>query len=495
MKINTKPKIEKITNHEGGESFNIRDNEEKLLHLTATCLFNEPKFYGEENETEQKIFELCKTVDPKFILQLATYLRSEQYLRTVSNALLVITANKPESKGLSLVRLYSPKIIQRADEINEVLAMQLQFYYKPIPNSLKKGLALSFQLFDEYQFSKYNRKGKVTFKDSIMLTHPKQPSDIIKKILDEKLKTPFTWETQLSQSTDKKKTWEELINSEKLGIFAIVRNLRNYLNANVSDIHINKIVETLKNEKIIKSSKLFPFRFYQAYKELESNPNPSTSAILDSLETAMQISFSQIPKMSGTTFIVCDTSGSMDGRTISKNSSITIKEIGLLLGVASHQFTDKSLFGCFGDSFDICQLRKTSSIIDNVKKTKEWSQKLGCSTNGFLSIQYLTDHKIPVDRIFVFTDCQLYDSTGGWGFFRTNTSEQTIRKEFNNYRNNINPNAKLYLFDLSTYGTVNFPESDRSVVNITGWSEKIFNFIQLYETDPKIQIKYIKEKY
>jgi len=31
-------------------------------------------------------------------------------------------------------------------------------YGKPIPNSIKKGLADSFGKFDEYQLAKYNRK-------------------------------------------------------------------------------------------------------------------------------------------------------------------------------------------------------------------------------------------------------------------------------------------------------------------------------------------------
>ncbi len=58
---------------------------------------------------------------------------------------------------------------------------------------------------------------KVKFKDVIMLTHPKEPSDIIKKILDDKLEIPKTWETTISQwrknFSSEKEAWEWVIDN------------------------------------------------------------------------------------------------------------------------------------------------------------------------------------------------------------------------------------------------------------------------------------------
>lgn len=506
-KYNIKQTTPKSTNYEGGEAFEIADKEQKLLHLTATCLFNEPKFYGERGETEDKIFELCKTVDPKFMLQLASYLRNEQYLRTTPNVLLTLASTRPEAKGTNLITTYAPNIIKRADEIAEVLAMYQSIFVPDrtkatktehplkLPNSLKKAIAKSFTQFNEYQFAKYNHKGKVTFKDAIMLTHPKEPSAIIKKILDDKLEVPFTWETELSKGEDKKATWEKLIKSGKLPYMALIRNLRNILEANVSDEHIDSVILKIKNQEAVEKSKLFPFRFYQAYRELEHLSNPNTSYILDSLTMAMDYAFSKIPHMNGTTFIACDTSGSMNS-PLSERSTLELKDVGLLLGVASHRFTEKSILSCFAESFGVYQIRKTSSLIDNLQKINEWSQQLGGSTNGYKAIQYLNQNNISVDRILMFTDCQLYDSSG-WGIFssyREDMKEHTVHSEFNAYRK-INPQCKLYLFDLRGHGTINFPESNRSVVNVSGWSEKIFNFIQLHEVNPKAQVEYIKRKY
>jgi len=484
----------KTTNYEAGESYNLSPKAE-LLHLTTTCLFREPKFYGTVDEQEKKInlaIQKVASKDPKFILQLANYLRNEQYMRSVSTYLLVTAANIPVCKPY--VHKYTPKILNRADEINESLAMHLELFAtdgkKGIPNSLKKGIIDTFSKFDEYQFSKYNRKGIVTFKDAIMLTHPKEPSQVIKKILDDNLKTPYTWETELSEKGNKPEVWERLIDSGKLPYMATLRNLRNILESGVSPEHINRVANFIKDPQKVRYSKQFPFRFLSAYKQLEHVSSPYTSKFIDAVEFALEESFYNIPHLPGTTFIASDVSGSMSWTSLSKNSSIVPAEVGLVLSAGLHKFTDNGLFGLFAEQWKTVQLPKSASILQNVDKLSNIN--VGGSTNGWKAIRYLNDNNIKVDRIFIFTDCQLYDDNG-WGWGRDH--ERTIRKELNIYKQNINPDVKTYVFDLTGYGTVNFPESDRSVAEITGWSDKTFNFIELMEKDHNAQIKYIEEKY
>lgn len=505
-KVNTKSThTTKTTNYEGGEAYELSPKA-KLLNLTSTCLLNEPKFYGEFGETEENILNTAKIVskkDPKFLLQLSAYLRNEMYLRSISTYLLVLAANTLESK--KYVKEYTPKIIKRADEINESLAIHLEYFQnnggKAIPNSLKKGIVNSFTNFDEYQFGKYNRKGKVTFKDAIMLTHPKEPSKIIKKILDDKLEVPYTWEVELSTKGNKPEVWESLIDSGKLPYMATLRNLRNILttgDTGVSDAHIDKVIDFISNDDAVRKSKQFPFRFFSAYKQLAGSEygsdgvtHPRVSDVLDALEEAIYISYENIPYMKGTTLIASDVSGSMDS-PISRNSSIRQIDIGILLGSATHKYTDKSITGCFGNIWKTYSMSKrTAGIISNVPKIQQKAQEVGWSTNGYKVIEWLNENNKFVDRILIFTDMQLYDSNFGW----LSGSENTIRKEFNKYKQNINPDAKIYMFNLNGYGTVNFPENDKSVININGWSDKVLRFIESVEQDPNIQVKYIEENY
>ena len=124
MKINkTGRNTTRTENFEAGEAYSLSPKAE-LLHLTSTHLFREPKFYGDVKEHEQKINDAIDKVskkDPKFVLQLAAYLRNEQYLRSTSTYLLTAAANKVNCKPY--VKDYTPKIVQRADEITEALAM------------------------------------------------------------------------------------------------------------------------------------------------------------------------------------------------------------------------------------------------------------------------------------------------------------------------------------------------------------------------------------
>lgn len=490
----------KTLNQEGAESFML-DDESKLLNLVSTCMMNEPKFYGNVGEIENQIKELANKIDPKFLLQLATYTRNELYMRSISIYLLAIAANRSDSK--QYVRSYTPKIVKRADELYESIACYLNSFGKPIPNSLKKGISDTFPNFDEYQIAKYSRKTDVTFKDVIMLTHAKQPSELIKKILDESLEVPKTWEVEISKNGNKASAWEKLIENKKLPYMATLRNLRNLLNANISDKHLDMVINYLKNEKAVRNSRQFPFRFFSAYIELSGISNsiqkyfrstpkcvlhPRVSDVLDALEEAIYISYENIPYMKGTTLIACDVSASMQD-SISKNSKVEHFDIGLLLGAATHKYTDKSITGLFGDIWKQLPLaKKSAGVIANVMSMRSREGEVGYSTNGYKVIRSLNDNKTVVDRILIFTDCQMWDSS----HWRDDT---TIRQEYDKYKRNVNPNVKLYLFNLNGYGDVSFPESDRSVININGWSDKILKFIEATESNPKAQVDYIKNTY
>jgi len=493
----------KTLNQEGAEAF-VLDSESTLLNLVSTCMMNEPNFYGSPGDIENQIMQLANEVDPQFLLQLAAYTRNELYMRSVSTYLLALGANRPDSKAF--VRAYTPKIILRADELYEVIACYLNVFGKPLPNSLKKGVADTFQTFDEYSFAKYNRKTDVTFKDVIMLTHAKEPSELIKKILDDTLETPETWEVEISRQGNKAEAWEKLIDNKKLPYMATLRNLRNLLNANISDAHLDKVISYLQNETAVRNSKQFPFRFFSAYIELAGRTSrrrlyydtditgvthPRISEVLDALEEVTYIAYENIPHMEGTTVIACDVSASMQN-TVSKRSKLQLYDIGLLLGAATHKYTDRAITGFFGDDWKEIPLAKRSAgVIANTIKMHDREGEVGYSTNGYKVIQALNKNKTVVDRILIFTDCQMWDSDNYWN----DREDSTIRQEYEIYKRDVNPNVKLYLFNLKGYGTTNFPESDRSVVNINGWSDKVLKFIETFEGNPKAQLNHIKNNY
>lgn len=479
-------KVAKVFNHEGQRAYKLSDKG-TLLQLASTCLMNEPKFYGKPEEIELQIKSLAEKIiqkDPEFILKLALYLRKEMYLRSVPMYLLSIAAH--EDNGKEFVRGYTPKIISRADEICESVGCYLNSYGKPIPNSLKKGVNDSFAQFDEYQFAKYFRKANhPNFIDVARLTHPKEPKELLAKIMAEDLKTPYTWEVQLSEKDDRSKTekWTELVYSGKMGYMATLRNLRNILD-NVSDRKtIIKVCDHLKDENAVKRSKQFPFRFFSAYQMIKENPNPYAKYVIGALDRALALSFSNIPRMDGITFITSDVSGSMSWSRVSKNSMIRPYDIGILLSVGASKFTDGCIMGVFGSEFATISSWTSKSVLGAIGALQDLGNKVGHATNGHKPIDFLIRKKQKVDRVLMFSDMQLWN---------TGYSNASLKTSWDRYRREVNRNAMIYMFNLNAYGTVQLPANDRSVVNISGWSDKVFDFIRTYETDPEAQVRKVE---
>lgn len=96
----------------------------------------------------------------------------------------------------------------------------------------------------------------------MFLAHPKPANaaqaELFKKVADQKLETPDTWETELSAGAAKKDTFERLMSERKLGALAFLRNLRNMEQSGVSEAAIRAYGATLNTERVL------PFRFIAA---------------------------------------------------------------------------------------------------------------------------------------------------------------------------------------------------------------------------------------
>jgi len=83
------------------------------------------------------------------------------------------------------------------------------------------------------------------------------------------------------------------------------------------------------------------------------------------------------------------------------------------------------------------------------------------------------------NQVIVFTDMQMWGS-GGSGLYTSNNSG-TFRDEWNRYKEEVNPDASLYLVDLNSYGDLVTPEGAQDVYNISGWTENVVDFIDKME--------------
>lgn len=492
MKFNfiLKNKNIKTINYEGARAFALTP-EMELYTAVVTAALSE-QFYEKANDRLERIRHLISKVDAEFVAKLSVYAREQMYLRSVPLVLTVELAKLQSGNDL-LCRLTN-RIVQRADEITELLA-----YYalanerndikklNKLSKQLQKGLALAFNKFDEYQFAKYNRDAVVKLKDALFLVHPKAKDEaqqkLFDKIVNDELQVPYTWGVELSvlgqqkfESEALKKAafrekWEALILSNKMGYMATLRNLRNILYADVSMEALTKVCNYLSDAKAIGGSKQLPFRFLAAYRELKNVKVGRVSQVLDALESAVLQSAANLKGYDDNTKVViaADVSGSMQ-KPISAKSKILNYDIGLILAMLLQNNCANVVTGMFGNTWKIINLPK-KNILSNVEEFYRREGEVGYSTNGYLVIKDLLQRKANVDKIMIFTDCQLWNS---------NNTPESISTLWKQYKQ-IAPGAKLYLFDLAGYGRTPLDIQRDDVFLIAGWSDKIFDVLQAIE--------------
>lgn len=572
------------TNYEGAIAWRMTP-EWELYTAVVTMMGVEDKFYESGDDRVRRIADLVRKTSPEFVASLAVYTREQMHLRSVPLLLLVELARYHH--GDSLVSRAVARTVQRVDEITELLmCYQWRTGRKNLAmlsSQLRKGLAEAFNKFDEYQFAKYNRKDrKVTLRDALVLVHPKPKdeaqSEIFRRILDDTLATPYTWETELSRAGKghfeseeerdeaMKETWQKLVASGRLGYMATLRNLRNMAMLCVDEETTRRVCRILSDESQVRKSKQLPFRFLSAYMQLlPENPShhfkqadsssicktqmsvrvmqlknteshllrklrnlrlmnsrclASTATIcgessgfkaayrelwekeirlerklaklelkinceimrydqhirlfLDALEDAVRYSADNIPGFDADTrvLLASDTSGSMM-RPVSRNSSVMCYHIGLLLSMLMKYRCKSAVSGMFGTIWKVYDMPSDNVLQNTVDMTK-LEGEVGYGTNGYEVIRWLIDQKREMDKVMLFTDCQLWDSNS-WG------GDHSLREYWKQYKEKVAPNARLYIFDLAGYGQSPISMKRDDVFCIAGWSDKVFDILAALE--------------
>ena len=464
---------------------------EMELYTAVVTASLSDRFYESMDGLVERIAALVTKVDPMFVAQLAVYTRTEMNLRSVPLLLLVELARCHNGDGL--VSRAVSRTVQRADEIMELL-MCYQWRNNSagvkklgrLSRQIQNGLKEAFNRFDEYQFAKYDRDGlQVKLKDALFLVHPKadtpEQQALFDKIVSGTLETPYTWETRLSalgqqhfdspeeKAAAVKSLWEELLDSGKLGYMALLRNLRNILQAGVSAEHVERLCGRLSDPQQVRSSKQLPFRFLAAYRELLPVKSTYVPAVLEALEKAVLSTMDSIPgfSMDMNVLLASDISGSMM-IPVSRRSSVQNMDIGILLSSMLRTKCKSLVAGVFGDVWKTIE-PGTGSILASTVAMRNHEGEVGYSTNGYKVIDWLVENRIRMDKVFFFTDCQMWNSTA-WN------CEKGVKDSWHRYKEMF-PSAKLYLFDLAGYRHAPLDLREKDVYLIAGWDEKIFGIL------------------
>lgn len=403
------------TNQQGYAAYS-QDKWLTLLTMLNTLKF-EPQYYRSQTQTLkelQVLIDNCAKEDLYLTCQCIVYSRClGEGMRTISHASSVFIApyisgqeyskrfyglwNKKEQKG---------GVIFRPDDMAEILAgyvalngqiQQTVITVDRIPisnivktsgpklsNAMKKGFKSALESLDTYSLLKY----KSNLIDLINLVHPSPKlSRATVEYNGEKVSTidaimkgynvsANTWEVNQGEAgqivakavkegklTDgeaketltqaKADNWKELLDTNKLGILAALRNLRNVLLNNPESSTINKLCDLVSNPTLIREGKIMPYQLDLANEIMIAEFNsPYARQISQALAKGYELA---VPNLSalipGQNVIFLDQSGSMGyeiklpGQKHSSRTSCISKAALIAATIAKATNADIIVFG------------------------------------------------------------------------------------------------------------------------------------------------------
>ena len=373
--------------HEGGPAKTITP-ELQLRRSVLACLLWEDQFYEEGVEIAGRIAELVPKVAAGKVADLAIEAREKMKLRHAP--LLLVREMARHATHRARVGETLARVIQRADELTEFLAIYWKDGRVPLSGQVKKGLAAAFGKFDAYQLAKYDRPGAVRLRDVLFLSHAKPrdeaQAEMWKSLVEGKLASPDTWEVALSAGADKRAAWERLIRERKLGALALLRNLRNMHAAGVEEELVLGALRSMRTERVL------PFRFIAAARHAPQWEEP--------LEEAMLKSLLERPKLRGRTVLVVDVSGSMTG-ALSRRSEMLRTDAAYGLAILLREIASRASIYTFSDKLVQVPARHGFALRDAIDASQPH--------NGTYLGKALEELQEKYDRLIVLTDEQAHD--------------------------------------------------------------------------------------
>lgn len=424
MKTNIRVKAPAVVNHEGVPAIMGSPIQQLRRTVLAAMLF-EDGFYESGQTIADRVKSLVPTCKPHEVAELAIEAREKQHLRHVPLLLVrELARNAGRLPDELAVKRLIPRVVQRADELAEFLAI----YWAdekakdakaraPLSAQVKKGLGAAFGKFDEYQLAKYTRDDSIKLRDVAMLVHvkPKDPK-LMARLINKTffpfmtksgapiasmfgegdkpgLVSPDTWEVALSAGGDKRESFERLLREKKLGYMALLRNLRNMHQAGVdTSLVFDALIAGAAKAKAL------PFRYIAAARAV-----PAWEAQIDE---AMKIALGGMEKLPGKTVVLVDTSPSMAVK-ISAKSDLNRRDGAAALAILLRGVCESARVFAFSDATVEVPPRQGMALADAIlQATPSDGTKLG------KAVQAVARAVPDADRLIVFTDEESQDAVG-----------------------------------------------------------------------------------
>ena len=361
--------------------------EQRLRRSVLSCLLWETEFYEDGVTIADRIAAAAAEVRPEFLAGLAVEARTRFHLRHAP--LLLVSALAQTGRGSSLVADTVEAVVGRADELAELLAIYWRAGKRPLSKQLKVGLARAFGKFDAYQLAKYDRGGPIKLRDVLFLVHAKPKdeaqAEVWRKLVDGTLPSPDTWEVALSGGADKKETFERLIRENRLGYLALLRNLRNMVEAGCDEALVRDALLARRG-----AGNVLPFRYVAAAR--------AAPLFEPALDQALIEAILEAPVLPGRTVVLVDVSGSMEARLSAKSELTRMDAAATLAAVVPG---DVRMFTFSQEVAEVPARRGMAGVDAVVRSQRHGGTYLGAAVEKMNRVKH--------DRLIVISDEQSHD--------------------------------------------------------------------------------------
>ncbi|MFJ4836616.1 TROVE domain-containing protein [Streptomyces sp. NPDC088746] len=490
-------------NHQGAVG-HLRDSRSELFLLAVANFVSQETFYEEGEGRDTRFATLVRTLaveDPEWTAGLLRWLRTEGQMRTAS----VVGAAEYVKARLEAGAEDGPSnrqvvdsVLLRADEPGELLGYWTSRYGRAVPKPVKRGIADAVRrLYSGRTLLKYDTASKgYRFGDVLNLVHaapdPAKPwqGDLFRYALDrrhhpEDAEPPasdraltahralmalpvaerravitgpggadrvagagMTWEALAGwlQGPMDAAAWEAVIPS--MGAMALVRNLRNFDEAGVSDEVAAGVAARISDPEAVAASRQFPFRYLAAYQHA-----PSLRWAYP-LERALGHSLGNVPALPGRTLVLVDRSGSM-WSPLSDRSLLNRADAAAVFGAALALRAAEADLVQFGTNSRQVECRTGESVL----KILERFGDLG----GTNTVQAVRKHYRGHDRVLIVTD------------------EQASFTHYGDATEGIPADVPVYTWNLAGYRVGHAPSGSDNRHTFGGLSDAAFRMVPLLE--------------
>ncbi|MFE0965627.1 TROVE domain-containing protein [Streptomyces fungicidicus] len=443
-----------LRTYEGGRG-REREPRSELFLLAVSNLVTQRTFYETGEDRDDRFARLVRELavtDPSWTAGLLGWLRGEGNLRTAS---LVGAAEYVKARldagatGGPSNRQVVDSVLRRPDEPGELLAYWTATYGRAVPKPVKRGVADAVRrLYGGKALLKYDTASRgYRFGDILNLVHaspdPEKPwqGELFQYALDrrhhpdtavppasnrvlvahrELMALPaeerravvtapdgagrlaaagITWEALAGwlQGPMDRAAWEAVIPT--MGTMALLRNLRNFDEAGVSDEAAAGVAARIADPAEVARSRQFPFRYLAAYRHA-----PSLRWSYP-LERALGHSLANVPALPGRTLVLVDRSGSMFYSRMSDRSELTRADAAAVFGTALALRAAKADLVEFGTASKSVRFRRGESVLSILGRFGD----LG----GTDTTEAVRRHYRGHDRVLIVTDEQYAPSRHG----------------------------------------------------------------------------------